>query len=113
MLRQVLIHEWFLSFQGLGRGATRHRPIKNCVESLYIATVPNRRSRRAILLRESFREERKVRHRTLTNLSSWPAGKIKALRQVLKGNMAAGLSLPQAFEIVRPLPHVHLPPCWA
>ena len=76
---------------------------------MYIATVPNRRSPPAILLRESFRDKGKVRNRTLTNLSSWPAEKVEALRQLLKGNIAAaGPTLPQAFDIVRSLPHGHV-----
>ncbi len=75
---------------------------------MYVATVPNRGSPPAILLRESFRENGKVRNRTLTNLSAWPAEKVEALRQVLKGNIAAGPSLPQAFDIVRSLPHGHV-----
>lgn len=38
-------------------------------------------------------------------MSTWPGEKIEALRQVLKGNLAAGPALPQAFDIVRSLPH--------
>ncbi len=75
---------------------------------MYIATIPNRNSPPAILLRESFREKGKVRNRTLTNLSHWPPEKIEALRQVLKGNWATGLPLPQAFEITRSPPHGHV-----
>src|SRR5215470_13462187 len=79
---------------------------------MYIARVPNRNSPPAILLRESFRESGKVRNRTLTNLSHWPPEKIEALRQVLKGNWATGLPLPQAFEITRSLPHGHVAAIW-
>lgn len=75
---------------------------------MYIATVPNRNSPPAILLRESFRENGKVRNRTLANLSTWPVEKIEALRQVLKGNLSAGPALPEAFHIVRSLPHGHV-----
>src|ERR1039458_10423831 len=38
---------------------------------MYVATVPNRNSPPAILLRESFRLGGKVRNRTLSNLSHW------------------------------------------
>lgn len=79
---------------------------------MYIATVPNRNSPPAILLRESFRESGKVRNRTLANLSHWPPEKIAALRQVLQGNWATGLPLPQAFEITRSLPHGHVAALW-
>lgn len=75
---------------------------------MYVATVPNRNSPPAILLRESFRADGKVRNRTLANLSDWPAEKIEALRQVLKGDITAGPSLPQAFEVTRSLPHGHV-----
>jgi len=39
---------------------------------MYIEAVPNRGSPPAILLRESFRENGRVRKRTLANLSDWP-----------------------------------------
>jgi hypothetical protein len=39
----------------------------------------------AILLRESYREGRKVRTRTIANLSHWKAERIEALRRALKG----------------------------
>jgi hypothetical protein len=52
---------------------------------MYIATVPNRNSPPAILLRESFREGSKVRTRTLANLTSWAPERIEALRRTLKG----------------------------
>ncbi len=50
-----------------------------------IATVPNRNSPPAILLRESYRENGKVKSRTLANLSMQPDHAIDALRQSLKG----------------------------
>ena len=74
---------------------------------MYVATVPNRNSPPAILLRESYREDGKVRNRTLSNISDWPVEKIDALRQVLKG---ATVPAPAAdsFEISRSLPHGHV-----
>jgi hypothetical protein len=73
---------------------------------MYVAVVPNRGSPPAILLRESYRDGAKVRNRTLANLSKWPAGKIAALRAVLRGDplVPAGAGL----EIVRALPHGHV-----
>ena len=38
---------------------------------MYVATIPNRTSPPAILLRESYREDGKVKNRTLSNLSDW------------------------------------------
>src|SRR5271165_1382608 len=53
---------------------------------MYIATVPNRNSPPAILLRESFRDHGKVKTRTLANLTSWAPTRVEALRQVLRGD---------------------------
>jgi hypothetical protein len=75
---------------------------------MYVATVPNRDSPPAILLRESFRQNGKVHNRTIANLSHWPADKLEALRQVLKGNYQGIPDLPSAFEITRSLPHGHV-----
>ena len=75
---------------------------------MYVATVPNRSSPPAILLREAFRLHGKVKNRTLANLSRWPPEKIEALRRVLKGETALGPPLPQAFSITRSLPHGHV-----
>ncbi len=52
---------------------------------MYVVKVPNRGSPPAILLRESYREDGKVKNRTLANLSSWPDAKVDALTRVLKG----------------------------
>jgi transposase len=52
---------------------------------MYIATVPNRTSPPAILLRESYREGSRVKTRTLANLTHWPAERIAALSRCLKG----------------------------
>jgi transposase len=75
---------------------------------MYVATVPNRNSPPAILLRESFRLNGKVRNRTLANLSHWPPAQLDALRAVLKGATAVGPPLPQAFDVVRSRPHGHV-----
>jgi transposase len=73
---------------------------------MYIAEVPNRNSPPAILLRESFRENGKVRNRTIANLSHWPPTKIAALRSALKGESPAA-SLADSFDITRSRPHGH------
>jgi transposase len=52
---------------------------------MHIDVVPNRGSRPAYLLRESYREGRRVRKRTLANLSSLSEAQITALRAVLRG----------------------------
>lgn len=75
---------------------------------MYVASVPNRNSPPAILLRQSYRLNGKVKNRTLANLSHWPAAQIDALRRVLQGNTAVGAPLPDSFDIVRSLPHGHV-----
>ncbi len=52
---------------------------------MYVATVPNRSSPPAILLRESYREGDRVKTRTLANLSHWDPARIDALRRALRG----------------------------
>jgi len=74
---------------------------------MYIEAVPNRNSPPAILLRESYRHEGKVRKRTLCNLSDWSPAHIEGLRGVLKG----GTVIPpehDAFIVTRSLPHGHV-----
>jgi len=53
---------------------------------MYVATVPNRSSPPAILLRESFRLRGKVKSRTLANLSHWDPARIQALQRALRGD---------------------------
>ena len=74
---------------------------------MYVETVPNRNSRPAILLREGWRENGRVKKRTLANLSHWPQEKIDALRAVLKGASVSGCS-EEAFDITRSRPHGHI-----
>jgi transposase len=74
---------------------------------MYIEAVPNRNSPPAILLRESYRHEGKVRKRTLCNLSDWSPAHVEGLRGVLKG----GTVIPaeqDAFIVTRSLPHGHV-----
>ena len=74
---------------------------------MYIESVPNRNSPPAILLRESYRENGKVRKRTLCNLSDWPTSHIEGLRGVLKGGTVISPDR-EAFTVTRTLPHGHV-----
>ncbi|MGH9737545.1 MAG: IS1634 family transposase, partial [Candidatus Acidiferrales bacterium] len=62
---------------------------------MYVAAIHNRNSPPAIVLRESFRRNGKVKNRTLANLSHWPSARVEALRRLLRGefDQAASLSL--------------------
>jgi hypothetical protein len=74
---------------------------------MYIESVPNRNSPPAILLRESYRQDGKVRKRTLCNLTDWLVAQIEGLRGVLRG----GTVIPadrDALTVTRSLPHGHV-----
>lgn len=73
---------------------------------MYVETIPNRNSPPAILLREASREGKKIRKRTLANLSAWPANQIDALRRLLKGEPL--IPAFPALQIPRSLPHGHV-----
>jgi hypothetical protein len=74
---------------------------------MFIDVVPNGRSAPAVLLRESFREGRKVHKRTIANLSQMPPALIDGLRALLAGGAVVG-GADQALEIRRSLPHGHV-----
>jgi transposase len=76
------------------------------IVAMYIERVPNRNSPPAILLREGWREGKKIRKRTLANLSHWPEAKIEVLRRVLKDQPL--VSPEEAFQIEESLPHGHV-----
>ena len=71
---------------------------------MYIEAVPNRGSPPAVLLRESFRENGRVRKRTLANLSDWPTPLVEGFRTLLKGGVAIAA---EGIRIRRALPHGH------
>ena len=73
---------------------------------MYIESVPNRSSPPAVLLRESYRDGRRVKKRTLANLSKLPHAAIDVLRRVLRGEQLVNPD--DAFTCVRSLPHGHV-----
>jgi hypothetical protein len=74
---------------------------------MFIDIVPNGRSAPAVLLRESYREGRKAKKRTLANLGPLPASVIDGPRVLLQGGTA--IARPgEVFEIQRALPHGHV-----
>ena len=74
---------------------------------MYIEAVPNRNSPPAILLRESYRDNGKVKKRTLLNLSDWPAELVEGFKALLKGGTVVPKDQP-VFTIKRSLPHGHV-----
>lgn len=76
---------------------------------MYVATVPNRKSPPAILLRESYRQDGKVKTRTLANITHLAGQQIAALRSALDGALTVPATpLPESFLISRSLPHGHV-----
>lgn len=73
---------------------------------MHIETVPNRGSRPTILLRQSYRQGKKVRKRTLANLTCLPPEVLETLRLALKGQRLVPSE--QAFAIERSIPHGHV-----
>jgi hypothetical protein len=74
---------------------------------MHIAKVPNRNARPSFLLRETYREDGKVKNRTLANLSKLPVERIETLRAALRGDPLAPIG-ETGFEIRRSLPHGHV-----
>ena len=73
---------------------------------MHIDAVPNRTSRPTYLLRESYREGKKVRKRTLANLSALSDEQIEAIRAVLTGTEVRPVD--ELFETLRSRPHGHV-----
>jgi hypothetical protein len=58
------------------------------------------------LLRRTYRDEGRVKHETLGNLSHLPEQTVELIRRSLKGEVLVGVE--DCFEIVRSLPHGHV-----
>ena len=77
---------------------------------MHIHVIPNRDSPPTVLLRESYRDGKTVKKRTLANLSALPADQIELIRQVLRGEkLVAPASL---FEIDASRHHGHVQAVW-
>ena len=72
---------------------------------MFIASVPNRKSPPAILLRESYRVGSQVKTRTLANLSKLPSDAIELLRRSLKGEQLVPVD---TFEVLASAHHGHV-----
>ena len=71
--------------------------------AMHIDGVPNRTSRPTYLLRESYREGKKVRKRTLANLSALSDEQIEAIRAVLAGHSVRPVE--ELWQITRSRSH--------
>ncbi len=73
---------------------------------MHVAVVPSRQRSgeySSVLVRQSYREGGKVKHRTLANLSKLPPAVVDTVRAMLRGEQIGPLA--ESFEIVRSLPH--------
>ena len=73
---------------------------------MYVETIPNRGARPTVLIREAWREGKKIRRRTVGNITSLPERQIEQIRRILKGEDLVSSS--EAFEILRARPHGHV-----
>ena len=56
--------------------------------SFYVEIIPNRANKPTILLREARREGKRIRKKTLANLSRLPPEVVDGFRTVLRGGLA-------------------------
>ncbi len=75
--------------------------------SFHVDSIPNRNSPPAILLRQAWREGKRIRRRTIANLSKLPPALVDGIRTVVRGG-AAFERIEDAFPIHRALPHGHV-----
>ena len=73
---------------------------------MHIEAVANRGSHPTILLRQSYREGKKVCKRTLANLTKLPPEVIETLKRTLRGEKLVPAD--HAFAIERSIPHGHV-----
>ncbi len=77
--------------------------------AVHVATIKktyNGKTYETHLLRRSYREDGKVKHQTVGNLSDLPRDAIEYIRKRLRGEPPVGSS--DSFEITRSLPHGHV-----
>ena len=72
-----------------------------------IESVPNRAGKPAILLREAWREGKRIRKRTVANLSKLPPEIVAGFRAVLGGAVAIR-DVGDLLQVERSLPHGHV-----
>ena len=75
--------------------------------SYHVDVIPNRKSPPAILFRKAWREGKKIRRKTISNLTGMPQVIIDGIRNMLKGGVVYK-SIAEAFPIKRSLPHGHV-----
>ena len=72
-----------------------------------IESVPSQAGRPAILLREAWREGKRIRRRTVANLPKFPPHIVEGFRAVLGGAVAVR-DVGDLMQVDRSLPHGHV-----
>ena len=75
--------------------------------SFHVEIIPNRANKPAILLREARREGKRIRKKTLANLSRLPPEVVDGFRTVLRGGLAVQ-DASQLLRIERSWAHGHV-----
>jgi hypothetical protein len=86
---------------------------------MHVATVTSRqvdktgrqREYQSHLVRRTYREDGKVKHQTLANITVLPPAAIEAIRAILRGQQVVPAG--QAMQITGSLPHGHVAAVWA
>jgi hypothetical protein len=76
------------------------------VTSRRVDTAGRQREYRSHLVRRTFREDGKVKHQTLANITALPPAAIEAVRATLRGERV--LPADQVMQIARSVPHGHV-----
>ena len=74
--------------------------------SWHVETIRNQYGSHVILLREAWREGKRIRKKTIANLTKLPPEIVEGIRTLLRGGVAVD-SLEEVFTIRRSLPHGH------
>ena len=72
-----------------------------------VDTIPNRNSKPTILLRRAWREGKRIRRETISNLTRMPPLIVDGIRAMLKGGIVYK-DVNEAFPIKRTFPHGHV-----
>ena len=76
------------------------------IVGMHIHIIPNRGASPTVLLRESYRDGRRVKKRTLANLSSLPPAQVETIRAALRGEELRPVQ--QSLEILQSRAHGHV-----
>jgi len=83
------------------------------IKSSHTDKQGRRREYESRLLRRTYREDGKVRHETLANLTKLPGHVVDAVEAALKGDALTAAQGAPAVTIARSLPHGHVAAAWA